>query len=934
MRKAISKKLAFKLFAATASLGVTAAFLAGSAPAVYAAQVGGVQGTVKDAAGKAIQGAQVVLTPVGGGAFQSSRTDSSGFYSFAGLQPGNYTLQINVVTFNSVIQPISIVQDINGTLDFALTKKEITRQGGTVRLPLTKPLDTSTSQTVTATDEKREKSQPNNLYQSTGLLNFKAGVTTDAGQYPHVRGSDGNQVDWSIDGIDLRDPIFQEFATNLVTVGIRSSNVITGGASADYGGSAGAYLNQITTNGRDLVRPGKTFGGYIENTNGPGDKWKYEGGATNLGGILLDNKVDYALSSIVFKTHYGDNTQLGNLQSSHDEAGKFNYYADPNDTYTVYFAHGAENYNAYQTTPNSIFTDTDRVLTSTSGTRYISTRDLGSSFNDHSVQTYNLDHFTYKHNFGASSFLQYRIAQLHQGDPIHDEGTAGAFQFARTNMTSNQVDYYSQINKVNVLRAGLLYNDYKGSYLRQIFTGNPLDPTNTTSSSRLTDRTFAAYPQDFALYLADQLQAAQNKLVFNYGVRFQNTTFKLKSSEYLASQGISTPNGFTSKSTDPRLGLTYTPMQDLTFRSSLSYNSQRPDMRRIQRLGPTDVGDLPTATNDLAATAQDRSAANYGGAEGLASSFAGATSYNAVKLSHSHDFDLGFEKGLRAPSGLFQGAYSFGITGYNKWVNGMAFQTSSDYTNIASARATYDNEGTEKASGFEFTFRKLQRKPSDWNGYVNYTNQVVRANTSAFDVVYTPYFVSYLASSGAFTNSQLQTLARKQFSPSWDQRHTIGAVATKRINKLIESSFVLDAGSGLPFYPGSTSSGGGFFGSVGTGFAEINSSTTGNMASFTSVPITVGGGRLPSLNPVTGHTGWHYKISINTDFNLTPDFSLFLNVDNVFDKKTALNLATGTYSGEPYYTAPTAAYPQGQEGFQYQSKVTPTFLTFGFRQRF
>ncbi len=47
------------------------------------------------------------------------------------------------------------------------------------------PTDTQTDQVVTATDEKREKSQPNNLYQSTGLLNYykpgaAGGVTAQA----------------------------------------------------------------------------------------------------------------------------------------------------------------------------------------------------------------------------------------------------------------------------------------------------------------------------------------------------------------------------------------------------------------------------------------------------------------------------------------------------------------------------------------------------------------------------------------------------------------------------------------------------------------------------------------------------------------------------------------------------------------------------------
>lgn len=91
---------------------------------------------------------------------------------------------------------------------------------------------------------------------------------------------------------------------------------------------------------------------------------------------------------------------------------------------------------------------------------------------------------------------------------------------------------------------------------------------------------------------------------------------------------------------------------------------------------------------------------------------------------------------------------------------------------------------------------------------------------------------------------------------------------------------------------------------------------------------------LPPVNPITGYTGWHYKISMTSNFYLTQAFSLFVNVDNIFDRRTALSLATGSISGEPYYTPPTPQYPQGQEKFGPNSIITPIFLTVGFRQRF
>lgn len=926
MQKATSTKLAFKLLAATASLGVTSALVMVNAPSVHAAQVGGVQGTVKDANGLPIKGAQVLLIPTGGGAPQPARTDSSGYYSFAGIQPGAYTLQINVVTFVSGSQNVTVSQDTNSTIDFALAKKEINKVGGGVTIARTHPHDTSSSQQQNAEDERHEKSQPNNLYQSTGLLNYKVGVTTDSGQYPHVRGSDGNQINWSIDGIDLRDPITNQFATNLVTAGISSSNVITGGADASYGGSTGAYLNQISANGRDISK-GKPIGGFIEQTNGPSSKWKYTGANLQFGGLLPGSKLDYAFSSIVFKTHYGDNTQLGELHSSHDEVGKINYYVTPNDTITTLFAHGAENYVSYQTADNAIFFDPDRVLTDPkSGRQYVSARDLGTNFNDHSVQTYNLDHLTYKHNFNSGSFLQARVYQLHQAIPSHQESTGNYFDFDRTNVTGEQLGYYNQLNKSNILQAGLEYKDAKGSFRRQIVNVQRGDLL-TAVTNRYSDRTYNASPKDFALYLTDQIRAVQDKLTFDYGVRFQSTTYKGGDSLFADSIGQPLPKEYTTKSTDPRLGLTFAPSTDLTFRTSYTVNSQHADQRRIERLAPEDVGVVGTSLN--ANPLRQSKDAQIG------------QGFSRVLLSHSKDFDLGVEKAFNIGSSPLKGAYSFTVTGYQKYGYDLAFLRQQDYVNaqnnVSAAFPTgynntlFGNDGTQHASGFEFSLRKLARRPSDWSGYVNYTNQVVRTNASLYDTAYAPYFVSFLGQSGAFTNAELQAQAHREFAPSWDQRHTVAVVANKRFTKLVSASFILDAGSGLPFYPSSTNSN--VYGAVGNGFAGIGSGTAG-AAEFTQVPISTGGGRLPTLNPVQGYTGWHYKISLNTDFNLSQDFSLFLNVDNVFDKKTALSLATGSFSGEPYYVAPTAEYPQGQEVFRYQSKLTPVYVTFGFRQKF
>ena len=936
MHKANSKKaafhaLAFKILTATASLGVTAAFLTTTAPSAHAAQTGGVQGTVKDAQGKPIQGAQVLLQ--GGGAAVPARTDGSGYFSFAGVQPGAYDIQVNVVTFQSASQSILVQQDVTGSVDVILTKKTINLKGGRVLIAPTRRNSTMSEFTVTARDEQREKSQPNTLYQSPGLLNYKPGVTEDAFQSPHLRGSDLNQTQYEVDGIDERDPVFNQFATNLVTVGVRNTDIVTGGASADFGGASGGYLNQITVNGRDIA-PNRPIGGFLETTAGPGGGWGYLGTNSEIGGVLLNNKVDYAVSSIFFRTRYPGNYQLAELHSSQDESGKVNYYASPRDLFTLYYAHGAEDYNVYQTSPNSLFFDTNRLLTDpTTGRQYYSARDLGSDFPDHFVQTNDLEHFTYKHNFTPGSFLQYRIYQLHQAIPNHFEGTQNTWSFLATNITGHQIDYSNQLTKSNILKAGLQYTDDKGSYYRNITNvqQGPLDPVNNPSYS---DRIYAAYPKDFALYLADQLRALDNKLTLDLGARLNSVTYAVQDSKYLDSIGQSNPGGYTTKSTDPRLGLGYSPNPDLTFRTSYGINSQRPDMRRIQRVAPFDVGAIGTniGTDPLSQSQAD----------------AGILPLSHVKLSHAKDFDLGVEKAFNLSRGMAQGAYQIDVTGYKKYVYDLTYENPAnfDFNAPQSPYPTlYDNEGTSHVSGVEVSLRKIQRKPSDWNGYINYTNQVARANvlngngyvpTFSFNESGNAYFTDSAndAANGVVTapGRDLRRLNHIEFPTDADQRHTIGVVVNKRVSRLFDATLILDAGSGLPFFSNATNDGT-FGGSAGPGFAAVHTITGGD-SNFTQVPVLLGGNLLPAVNPVSGYTGWHYKISMTSNFNLTSDFSLFFNVDNIFDKKTALALATGSLSGEPYWTAPTPQYPQGQEHFGSSSILTPIFVTIGFRRKF
>ena len=81
-------------------------------------------------------------------------------------------------------------------------------------------------------------------------------------------------------------------------------------------------------------------------------------------------------------------------------------------------------------------------------------------------------------------------------------------------------------------------------------------------------------------------------------------------------------------------------------------------------------------------------------------------------------------------------------------------------------------------------------------------------------------------------------------------------------------------------------------------------------------------------------SGWHAKLSLNTNFYLNGVTNLFVNVDNILNSDQVLNYATTTQDGTPYYLAPSAQYPQGRIYYGPAGTITPIFISFGIRSKF
>lgn len=845
----------------------------------HAATTGTLNGTVKSATGQPIEGAQVKIVGTG----ETTETDAGGNYSFVGEDPGTLTIQVSSATFKAETLTVNVTPDTTQSLNFQLEKATVS---GSTRIivPGVNRTNPSTSSVISADEEQKVKSQPNNLYQFPGLLFGQPGITYDPGGYLHIRGSDLFQVGFLLDGVSVIDPITNEFATNIVTVGLKDANFYTNVADPSYGGATGGFINEVTYNGRDLHNQG--IKGITELTVGPSSKWNYVGTNTQFGDITKDGKFDYYASTIRFRNSFPAGFGVVKLPDSQDTLFKVNYYADTNNTVSALYGHGLEDYEygprgslkieqpSFDTSANNI---TDYNV-------------------DSDIQHYDLAYVSLRHRFTPQSFVSYRYSSVESFLTQHLEDLNNSFRKQASTADTNQLDYQNQLTKKFQIKAGVQYISSHNNY--HVITGVTA-PFEEKTASGYNDRANLINTAETDAYLGGEFKPMGEKLTIDLGGRYAERGYR----------NIIRLNPFKDHYFDPRAGVAFSPDRDLTFHTALTRTSEMPETRYIAYLEPGDAGDpFPSTANDPAA--QNARQINYIPSQ--------------LRPYYSENFDFGVDKAFK----MFGGRYAASLTGFTKKQYDLLNLQYDSYTPLT-LPLKYVNTGRGQDTGAEFVFSKKANNDYDLNGFLTYTNSVTRATSSAFDTGYVPYFADFVTDP-TLTSAQIIAGNQREFSTSYDQRHTVAAVVSKKFNHFFGTSIVLDAGSGFPFNRGTASDG-----VIGSIDGQHGEKTVGGTGNLTEVPVLLNNGTLSPLNPVVGNSGWHYKISLNSDFFVSRDTNLFVNVDNVFDRLTATVISTADANGQIYYSAPTAAQPQGHIYYgRGAGSVTPIFLSFGFRHKF
>ncbi len=223
------------------------------------ATTGIIRGQVRDTAGGPIAGAMITLKQIETNITRTVRTSDGGLYVGTLLPLGTYEVTARAIGFEGQSKT-GIVLRLGAVVEqpFSLIKRATELAGVTITDKLNTPVNTSKTDVSQQLTEQAVKGIPNNGRNFLALTTLTPGVAVAQGpdgDVLSIAGQRGIYNNVAVDGADFNNPFFGEqrggqrpvFTFNLDAV--QELSVTAQGANAEFGRSAGGFVNVVTKSG-------------------------------------------------------------------------------------------------------------------------------------------------------------------------------------------------------------------------------------------------------------------------------------------------------------------------------------------------------------------------------------------------------------------------------------------------------------------------------------------------------------------------------------------------------------------------------------------------------------------------------------------------------------------------------------------------------------
>ncbi len=219
-----------------------------------------VYGEVTDSQTQVIPGATVTLTNSGTNVAQTQVTDERGTYRFVNMQPGTYSVKVELSGFKT-----SIIEGVTLQVD-STTKQNATLEVGGLAETVSvvsesTQLNTTDASVGNALSREQIRALPVEAQNVVHLLSLQPGaifipvnINSDPedSRYGSVTGARADQQNVTLDGVDVNDPQNQTAYTSAVKVtqeSLQEFKVSTATYNAEMGRSSGPQVTLVTRSG-------------------------------------------------------------------------------------------------------------------------------------------------------------------------------------------------------------------------------------------------------------------------------------------------------------------------------------------------------------------------------------------------------------------------------------------------------------------------------------------------------------------------------------------------------------------------------------------------------------------------------------------------------------------------------------------------------------
>lgn len=230
---------------------------------------GNIVGTVTDASGAAVVGAEISATNVATGVTATAKTGSSGEYRFDHLLVGTYRITAKMTGFKTTSEMVDVELNKTGTRNVSLVPGATTETVEVSGVPPT--IDTTTAQ-VTNNFDAEQATVLATATIGSGVNNlslYNAGVASPggvgAGSGPALSGQRSRNNNFTIEGVDNNNVGVTGPLAVIPNDAVQGFTVLQNQFSAEFGHSSGGQFNQVVVSGTNAFH-GRAYE-YFQNRN-------------------------------------------------------------------------------------------------------------------------------------------------------------------------------------------------------------------------------------------------------------------------------------------------------------------------------------------------------------------------------------------------------------------------------------------------------------------------------------------------------------------------------------------------------------------------------------------------------------------------------------------------------------------------------------------